>query len=204
MKTDQEPKTPPMRRVNREYKPMETCLGCDRPDTFGVAMRPTRPIIDGEEFVFESEKYHCTACGAEWMSPTQADAIVIKGVSLFQKKYGMLNGAEVKARREKLGWTQEDLVKASEVSIATIKRLESGVHILTKPNNDALEKALETAQQRRNLASALATSWKQMEAMWTATADWSIESDLQAAESTADVSESMALAADSNELALAA
>ncbi len=193
-----------MRRRLGAYKPTKTCLGCDRSDSFGVAMRPTVKEVQGEEFTFDTEKYHCTACEAEWLSPAQMFSAVRQSVTFYLIKHGMLTGEDCELRRKKIGWTQEDLVEASEVSIATIKRLESGVHILTKPNNDALEKALETAQQRRNLASALAMSWKQMEAMWTATADWSIETDLQAAESTADVSESMALAADSNELALAA
>lgn len=159
MKTDPEPKTPPIRRVNREYKPMKTCLGCDRPDTFGVAMRPTRPIIDGEEFVFESEKYHCSACGAEWMSPAQGDAIVIKGVSLFQKKYGMITGAECEQRRKSIGWTQQDLVDASNVSIATIKRLESGVHILTRAHNDATERALQNGEHLDSLKQAATIEW---------------------------------------------
>jgi transcriptional regulator with XRE-family HTH domain len=193
-----------MRRKHRTFVEPRTCLGCDRKGTFAVKMRPTVQEIEGEEFAFDTEKYHCTACEAEWLSPTQMFSVVRQAVTIYLKKHVMLTGEDCEQRRKKIGWTQQDLVEASGVSIATIKRLESGVHILTKPNNDALEKALGTAEQRRNLASALAMSWKQMEAMWTATADWSIESDLQAAESIADVSESMALAADSNELALAA
>ncbi len=193
-----------MRRRVGAYKPTKNCLGCDRPDTFGVAMRPTVKEVQGEDFTFDTEKYHCTACEAEWLSPAQMFSAVRQAVTFYLKKHMMLTGEECEQRRRKIGWTQEDLVKTSGVSIATIKRLESGVHILTQPNNDALEKALENAQHHWAPANAPALSWMQMEANWVATANWSIESDPQATESTADVSESMALAADSNQLALAA
>lgn len=159
MQTDEEFRTPPMRRKNRTWIEPRSCLGCDRKGTYGVKMRPAHPIIDGEEFVFESEKYHCSACGAEWMSPAQGDAIVIEGVSLFQKKYGMVTGAECEQRRKSIGWTQQDLVDASNVSIATIKRLESGVHILTRAHNDATERGLQNGEHLDSLKQAATIEW---------------------------------------------
>lgn len=183
---------------------MEECLGCGRPDTFGVHLRPSMKEIQGERIEYETEKFHCTACEAEWMSPTQADIGFKKAVTLFLTKHGMLTGEDCEQRRKKIGWTQQDLVNASGVSSATIKRLESGVHILTKAHNDATERALEAGERNRAFVNALALSWEKSQAVWTAPADWSIGTDLQSAETVMPESESMALAADSNELALAA
>ena len=168
-------------------------------------MRPSMKEIQGEEIAYETEKFFCTACEAEWMSPTQADNGFKKAVTLFLTKHGMLTGEDCEQRRKKIGWTQQDLVNASGVSSATIKRLESGVHILTKAHNDATVRALETGERNRAFVKALALSWEQSQVAWSAPAvDWSIEADLQSSETLMPEAESMALAADSNELALAA
>ncbi len=155
-----------MRRKHREYKPTKNCLGCDRPDTFGVTMRPTVKEVQGEEFTFDTEKYHCTACEAEWLSPAQMFSAVRQAVTFYLKKHGMLTGEDCEQRRRKLGWTQQDLVDASGVSIATIKRLESGVHILTSAHNDATERALELGEHNLSMKQAAVIEWAIRQCVW--------------------------------------
>lgn len=134
----------PKRRLG-QWKAPEVCPGCEGTDSIQTAILPTSQIIQGEEIHCKTEKWHCTGCGAEWMSPAQATAGVLIAVEAFQQKHGMLTGADVRSRREILNWTQEDLVRESGVSIASIKRLESGVHVLSKLHNDTLARVLEGA-----------------------------------------------------------
>jgi len=193
-----------MRRKNRTFVEPRTCLGCDRKGTYAVKMRPTVQEIQGEEITFDTEKYHCDACGAEWLSPKQGTDAVHTAVTIFLTKHGMLTGPGCEQRRKNLGWTQQDLADAAKVGIATIKRLESGVHILTHPNNDATDQALQAGERSQSFKTSLALSWDHAKLSWPGSADWSIEPDLQSSETVLADSEAMALAANSNELALAA
>jgi len=143
MMKDRESK-PPKRRLGA-WKSPTTCLGCERPDTISVKTLPSVQEIQGEGIRVETEKWHCSACGAEWMSPDQATAGVAKAVAAFQKKHRLLTATEVRAMREAVGWTQDELAQKSTVSIATIKRLESGVHVIGKLHDDALRRALGAA-----------------------------------------------------------
>ena len=135
---------PPKRRLGA-WKAPATCLGCERPDTISVKSLPSVQEIQGEEIRVETEKWHCSACGAEWMSPDQATAGVAKAVAAFQKKHRLLTATEVRALREAVGWTQDELSQRSAVSIATIKRLESGVHVIGKLHDDVLRRTLGAA-----------------------------------------------------------
>lgn len=135
------PSEKPKRRLG-EWKAPKNCVGCEQTDTIRVAVLPSTQIIQGEEIHYETEKWKCSACGAEWMSPAQATAGVVAAVAVLQKNQGMLTAAETRAQRVALDWTQEDLAGKSGVGIATIKRLESGVHVLGKLHNDTIAKAL--------------------------------------------------------------
>lgn len=195
----------PKRRLG-QWKAPVACLGCDRADSIGTAMLPTSQIIQGEEIHCKTEKWHCGACGAEWMSPAQATAGVVAAVGAFQRKHGLLKGADVRSKREILNWTQEDLVRESGVSIATIKRLESGVHVLGKLHNDIIASTLESAilgafpvyevtvecTYFGNSCPSLPPPWKDDEMPWNDGEPWK----------GGDYG-SFYCAADSNELALA-
>lgn len=124
-----------------QWKAPQVCPGCDSADIC-TAMLPTSQIIQGEEIHCHTEKWHCKACGAEWMSPAQATASVKAAVETYQRKHGLMTGAELRKRREALDWTQEDLVRHSDVSIATVKRLESGVHVQNKSIDQVISATL--------------------------------------------------------------
>lgn len=140
------PETPQTtkRRLGAWKKPT-ACPGCDRPDTIGVALLPSVQEIQGAEVRCEVDKWHCSACGAEWMSPDQVTAAVGAAVRTYQQQNGLLTGDECREARKDIGWTQDDLATASDVGIATIKRLESGVHVIGKLQSNALKGALAEA-----------------------------------------------------------
>ena len=60
----------------------------------------------------------------------------------------MLQTAQIRAARALLGWNQDDLAKASKVSIATIRRIESqeGPVMGYVSNLKSIQSALEKAE----------------------------------------------------------
>lgn len=137
----------PAKRRLGAWKTPTTCPGCDRPDTISVACLPSVQAVQGTEVACDVEKWHCSACGAEWMSPGQATAAVATAVRVFQERNGLLTATECRTSRNALGWTQDRLAAVSGVGIATIKRLEGCVHVINKLQNNALRGALAEAER---------------------------------------------------------
>jgi hypothetical protein len=132
----------PTKRTLGAWKLSTSCPGCDRADTISVGLRPSVQVIQGTEISCRVEKWHCSECGAEWMSPDQATVAVAIAVRILQERSGLLTADACRAGRRARGWTQNELAAASEVGIATIKRLESGVHVIGKLHSNALKGAL--------------------------------------------------------------
>lgn len=58
----------------------------------------------------------------------------------------MITAAQIKAARALVGLTQDDIAKATALSVQTIKRMESvGTERSTAGNVDAVKKALQAA-----------------------------------------------------------
>lgn len=58
----------------------------------------------------------------------------------------MITAAQIKAARALVGLTQDDIAKATELSVQTIKRMESvGTERSTAGNVDSVKKALQAA-----------------------------------------------------------
>jgi transcriptional regulator with XRE-family HTH domain len=212
--TMNEPHKPSKRRRLGSWKAPTHCLGCDEEGTFSVQMRPSHQLIQGKKIPYETEKYYCEACEAEWLSPSQAGESARKGVMLFQKKYGMLTASDLRDRRKTALLTQDELAERSQVSAATIKRLEGGVHIVHKVSNQAIESALADAETRKEdmeldpwelilddlTVSCGALAWGMSQALSGDDVSW--ELPMQDEASLDD--DAGQKAADSNELALAA
>ena len=123
------------------------CDFCEMKNTLEERMIPDSMIIRDEEIACRLPYMVCTNCGAKFATISQADKAVAIAVEAYQCKHGLLTASNVRSRRNDLGWTQNDLANQSSVSIASVKRQESGVHVLTKNNNDALKRALDQADQ---------------------------------------------------------
>jgi hypothetical protein len=63
------------------------------------------------------------------------------------EKERALTGAQIRAARALIRWRAEDLARASAVGVATIRRAELSDQqtSMTKPNDMAIRRALETA-----------------------------------------------------------
>lgn len=179
-----------------------------------MQLRPSYQLIQGEKIHYDTEKYYCDSCEAEWCSPEQAGRSARQGVALFQKKHGMLTAADCRDRRKKAKLTQDELAEISRVGIATIKRLEGGVHIVSQVNNEAIENALTDAQSCKEdlemdpwelvsdelTVSCGALAWEMSQACSWDDLTWEFTTNDKASPDT----DKALRAADSNELALAA
>jgi len=95
----------------------------------------------GKRVKFRAQHYICPVCGIE-ADDLYFAAVNQKALSdAYRATATLLTGEEIIERRKKLGWTQEDLARAANVGIASIKRWETG-QIQTRAMDDVLRRAL--------------------------------------------------------------
>jgi len=95
----------------------------------------------GKRVKFRAQHYVCPVCGIE-ADDLGLAAVNQKALSdAYRATATLLTGEEIVERRKKLGWTQEDLARAANVGIASIKRWETG-QIQTRAMDDVLRRAL--------------------------------------------------------------
>jgi len=101
----------------------------------GIAFR-------GKELEVPTEHYICAECGLK------VDDLVLAArnqralADTYRSSVSMLTSNEIAEGRKKYGWTQEQLAKAINVGIASIKRWETG-QIQTKAMDDSLRRVFE-------------------------------------------------------------
>lgn len=91
---------------------------------------------------YEVELWTCSTCGIEVEDlPLAADNQ--RSLSeAYRQAAGLLTGKEIAAERKRLGWSQEDLARAINVGIASVKRWERG-QIQTPVMDGVLRRAFE-------------------------------------------------------------
>ncbi len=95
----------------------------------------------GKRVKFRAQHYICPVCGIEADDLGLAAANQKALSDAYRAAARLLTGEEIIERRKKLGWTQEDLARAANVGIASIKRWETG-QIQTKAMDDVLRRSL--------------------------------------------------------------
>lgn len=130
-------KRPPQRFPRNAWKLPPCCLGCEAEDSFKLGPVTTVQDIRGEEIHYETEKYVCQECGAALMSPAQTTRSVKNAVAAYQRKHGYLTGEAVATARKKAGMSSKDFAEAAGCGLATIKRVEAGITVLS-PGNEKL------------------------------------------------------------------
>jgi putative zinc finger/helix-turn-helix YgiT family protein len=95
----------------------------------------------GERVKFRAQHFVCPECGIEADDLNLAAANQKALSDAFQRAAKLLTGEQIVEGRKKLKWNQEDLAKAANVGIASIKRWETG-QIQTRAMDDVLRRAL--------------------------------------------------------------
>ncbi len=80
----------------------------------------------GEKVTVEMEALVCPKCGYQTIPADKAGEFGRLLVQAYQEKRGLLTGAEIRRRRERLGMSQEAFAKWVKVGIASVKRWELG------------------------------------------------------------------------------
>lgn len=94
----------------------------------------------GMELHVLTEHYVCSKCAIQVDDLPLASANQKVVSDAYRKAVKMLTGDEIVQERKKKGWTQEELAKAINVGIASIKRWEKG-QIQNRAMDDALRRA---------------------------------------------------------------
>ncbi|RYZ83859.1 MAG: hypothetical protein EOP06_19145 [Proteobacteria bacterium] len=183
MKTTRNRPTPPQRKNRGIWTPPTACLGCSEVCTLSEKLIPSTPLIRGEEVQCEVPKWHCSNCGAVFMSPEQATEEVRTAVSAYQLKHHLLTAAMIRDGRKLLGMRPSDLAQKANIGEATVKRLEAGATVQTSATNALLEIALKQKEEvsiyyivisgshSSNHCSATPAQWKD-EARWNRMNPW--------------------------------
>jgi putative zinc finger/helix-turn-helix YgiT family protein len=87
------------------------------------------------------QHFVCPQCGVEADDLNFAAANQKVLSDAYRRAAGLLTGEQIVVGRRKLNWTQEDLARAANVGIASIKRWETG-QIQTSAMDDVLRNAL--------------------------------------------------------------
>ena len=98
-------------------------------------------LFRGERVKFRAQHFVCPECGIEADDLNLAAANQKALSDAYRRGARLLTGGQIVEGRKKLNWSQEDLAKAANVGIASIKRWETG-QIQTKAMDDVLRRAL--------------------------------------------------------------
>ncbi len=136
-------KRPKHRMPRTKWKVPEYCSNpdCGAKHSIKEMLLPGMQLIRDEETHYKVNKYRCVECEMTFQSSAQATEGVKIAVSVYQKKHGLLTAECIKSKRKALGI--ESAEKLAEhldgvVSEATLKRIESGVHVQDPSTNAAL------------------------------------------------------------------
>jgi putative zinc finger/helix-turn-helix YgiT family protein len=102
------------------------CYNCGK----GKQISKTAEIageVRGEKFSVVSEAMVCDRCGFQVLSDQQSAAYTVAISDAYRKERGLLTSKELKHIRKGLGFSQRDFAAFLKVSIASIKRWESGL-----------------------------------------------------------------------------
>jgi len=103
----------------------------------------------GKDLQVLTEHYVCSECGIRVDDLPLASRNQKALSDVYRKAVNMLTSDDIVQERKRKAWTQEDLARAINVGIASIKRWEKG-QIQNKAMDDALRRAFGGEQQPYN------------------------------------------------------
>jgi len=122
------------------------------PNDHGKMKKITRNetiVFRQKELRFLAEHYVCSECGITVDDLALASRNQKALSDTYRKLAGLLTGDEIVYERKKKGWTQDELARATNVGVASIRRWEKG-QIQTKAMDDALRRAFRDDAQSCN------------------------------------------------------
>lgn len=125
-----------------ENRRREVWMDC--PNEHGKMVLKTRPkevVFRGKRIKFKATEYVCPECGIATADIAMADETQRKIADAYRKAVNLLTGDEIVKGRKRLRWSQEQLARAANVGIASVKRWETG-QIQTKPMDNILRRVL--------------------------------------------------------------
>lgn len=134
-------------QIKRNSKPQKDCGHCGTLDSLTEQFQEHEMVVADANLFVSVPRTVCGHCGVATASFEQADKAVAIAVSAYQTMHGLITGTAARERRKAAKMTQKELEKSSKVSIASIKRLESGVHVLNDLQNDAIVRILEQSEK---------------------------------------------------------
>mgnify|MGYP000280100512 CR=1 FL=1 len=123
----------------------DKCFSCGNHDGYVVTMHRGLVEFREESFEIEYNRYECEQCGHAILSDEQIDEQLKLLVRAYQIRHGLLTADDVKESRIELGLSsQEEFCRRIEgvISIATLKRIESGRHVQDKGTDHVMRNAL--------------------------------------------------------------
>ena len=130
-------------------RPLKTCTTCggsvvrSRSTYTAVVRQHTVPI----EGVF----LHCTECSEFFFAPGEVDAVMDRVAAVVRQEEGLLQPAEIRALRARLGMTQEEFEAFLGVGPKTVTRWEKGTVYQNKATDTLLRLLADVPEAVRHL-----------------------------------------------------
>ncbi|HKK17886.1 MAG TPA: hypothetical protein VJ952_04315 [Opitutales bacterium] len=127
------------------------CLVCNNPEGY-TAKETTQDIeFRGEPFRVTYTHLVCQECGNAILSDEQLTDRIKKVVAAYQRRHGLLTGEELIRQRKSLGYnSQRALLRAApELSEATLKRIEAGMHAQDASTDALFDKVLKNLEKQQ-------------------------------------------------------
>lgn len=127
------------------------CLVCENAQGY-TATETTQDIeFRGELFPVTYTHLVCQECGNAIVSDEQMTARIKKVVAAYQKRHGLLTAEELIRQRKSLGYnSQRSFLRAApELSEATLKRIEAGMHAQDASTDALFDKVLTDLEKKQ-------------------------------------------------------
>ena len=138
-------KTNRRKETAKPAPPTDECVACGAEDSYVRALTRTQKDFRGETFSVEHHHWKCSECGVAVLGDAEMDEAMRATVAAYQHAHELLTATEIRDARERMKWSQQQLVDRTGLSSATIKRLELGATVQTETNDECLRDTLGSA-----------------------------------------------------------
>lgn len=126
------------------------CLNCEKETKTEFIKTKEEFKVRGEAIELDVEYLKCLECGNEFRPPKSTADPINQAYREYRKRHGMLQPEEIRKRRERYGFTQQEMSRLLGWGFATLSRYENGAL-----QDDAHEKAFRRAVEPHNLLKML-------------------------------------------------